>query len=62
MCLFCMGFQDISYMDRDISFEAVKSKTETSVTFVLIAILWHPVPLTWGCGVREDEKEGGNIH
>lgn len=57
-----MGFQDISYMDRDISFEAVKSKTETSVTFVLIAILWHPVPLTWGCGVREDEKEGGNIH
>ena len=62
ICLFYMDFQYISYMDRDISFEAVRSKAATSVTFVLIAILWHTIPLTWGCGVREDEEEGGNIH
>lgn len=49
-------------MDRDISFEAVISKAATSVTFVLVAILCHTIPLTWGCGVREDEEEGDNIH
>lgn len=54
--------RNISCMDRDISFEAVISKAATSVTFVLVAILWHTIPLTWGCGVRGDEEEGGNIH